>query len=71
MSTETWTVDDVAEALGIAAKSADNQLRRWGIAPVGREPGRGGRNLYPAEPIRKAIATRRPGPGARTDLRGR
>ena len=65
---ELWTVDDVAEVLGVARKTADNYLRRWGIEPVAAEPGRSGRNLFPADAIRKAIASR-PGPGARTDLK--
>lgn len=59
---EYMTVTEVAEELGITEKSADNQLRKWGIAPASREPGRGGRNLYPAAEVRAAIATR-PGRG--------
>ena len=64
---ELWTVADVADVLGIAPKSADNQLRRWGVTPVSRQPGRGGMNLYRATEVRRAIAAR-PGQGARTDL---
>lgn len=64
---EQWTVADVAAHLGIGEKSADKQLRRWQIAAVAREPGRGGRNLYDAAVVRQA-ADKRPGQGARTDL---
>ncbi len=65
---KTLNTAEVADLLGITEKSADKELRRWGIVPVGREPGRGGRNLYPAAEVRKAAANR-PGRGARTDLR--
>ena len=64
---ERWTVDDVAAFLGVAVKSADKQLRRWHVAPVSRQPGRGGRNLYDADAVRAAV-TNRAGQGARTDI---
>lgn len=67
---EQWTVDDAAAYLGVAVKSADKQLRRWHVAPVGRQPGRGGRNLYDADAVRAANEAR-PGRGARSDLAGR
>lgn len=67
MSTELWTVDDAAAFLGVNVKSADKQLRRWHVAPVARQPGRAGRNLYAADAVR-AAAGARAGQGARTDL---
>ena len=62
MGKDFVTVDEVAEELGITPKSADNQLRKWGIEPAAREPGRGGRNLYPAKEVQARIAAR-PGRG--------
>lgn len=62
-----WTVDNVAAYLGVTRKSADWTLRRWQIDPVGRQPGRGGKNLYDAVAVQEA-ADRRPGQGARTDI---
>lgn len=67
MTDELWTVVDVAGFLGVAVKSADTQLRRWSVAPVSRQPGRGGMNLYDPREVRRAY-TARPGQGARTDL---
>ena len=64
---ELWTVDDAAAYLGVNVKSADKQLRRWSVAPVSRQPGRGGRNLYDAAAVRAANEAR-PGRGARSDL---
>jgi hypothetical protein len=66
--TETlWNRSKVAAYLGIAESSADKQLRRWSIAPVGREPGRTGQNLYPAAAVRAAHRAR-PGQGHRSDI---
>ncbi len=67
MTHEQWTIAEVAAYLGVSQKSADKQLRRWQIAAVARQPGRGGMNLYDAEAVQTA-KRRRPGQGARTDL---
>lgn len=67
MTNDLWTTAEVAEYLKVQVKTADKQLRRWGIAPTGRQPGRGGQNLYPADQVRQRHQAR-PGPGARTDL---
>lgn len=68
---ETWTLAQTAEHIGASsAKYADTLLRRWGIKAIGRQPGRGGQNLYPAVEVMYAHATR-PGQGARTDLQDR
>lgn len=67
MSTKLWTITQVAQHLGVNVKSADKQLRRWGIAAVARQPGRGGSNLYDSGAVVAAHAGR-PGRGARTDL---
>ena len=64
---ELWNLDTVAAHLGVKPKSADAQLRRWGIVAVGREAGREGQNLYDAAQVRAAHESR-PGQGARTDL---
>jgi len=71
---ETWTLTQVVAHLGFggapatAAGSARKQLHRWGITAIGRAPGRGGESLYDAEQVR-VVAERRPGRGARTDLK--
>jgi len=66
---ELWSSARCAEYLGLAhARDATTVLRRLGVQPVSRQPGRRGQNLYlPAEV--KAAHAARPGQGARTDLR--
>jgi len=68
---ELWPISRVAEYLGYsgtsATGSARKQLHRWGISPASRAPGRGGENLYPADQVQAAHASR-PGQGRRTDL---
>lgn len=65
-SEELWTVSVVAAYLGFtgetATGSARKQLSRWGIAAVGREPGRSGQSLYLAAQVRAAHEAR-PGSG--------
>lgn len=69
---DEWTVDDVAEFAGITPRSADTELRRHDVRPVGRQPGRGGKNLYDAAEVRAALTGRTRGvrsnpDGERTD----
>lgn len=64
---ELWPLTRVAAHLGVTPGSARVQMRRWGFTAVGREPGRGGENLYAADLVR-AAHSHRPGRGARTDL---
>ena len=66
---ELWTIDQVAEYLGIKPVSARRQLGRWGLTPAELRPhpvSRRAQALYPADAIRAAHQTR-PGQGARTD----
>lgn len=65
--TDQWSTEQVAQYLGISINGADRALKRWQISPVGREPGRGGQNLYDAGAVRDAHE-RRSGQGRRTDL---
>ncbi|MDH6130351.1 hypothetical protein [Kitasatospora sp. GP82] len=66
---EQWTLAEVAERIQASStKYADVLLRRWGVKATGRQPGRGGQNLYPAVDVLYAYATR-PGQGTRTDLK--
>ncbi|MEV7841865.1 hypothetical protein OH749_31385 (plasmid) [Streptomyces albidoflavus] len=67
---ELWTIEQVAQALGITPSAARGQLSRWGIRRVGTGSSPAGRITaqYNADEVRAAIA-RRPGRGARTDLR--
>jgi hypothetical protein len=63
-----WSVEEVAKQLDCSIATADKRLRRWSVAPIAREPGRAGRNLYdPAAVL--AARDSAPGQGARTDLR--
>jgi hypothetical protein len=65
---ETWTLTQAAAHIGAGSPaSARVSLRRWGVKPTGREPGRGGESLYDAHAVRAAKAAR-PGRGARTDI---
>ncbi|MCU4750228.1 hypothetical protein [Streptomyces sp. G-5] len=67
MAPRLWTIHDVAKAIGASSSaSARRTLGRWGVKPVGREPGRAGQSLYQPEDVRRAFAAR-PGRGARTD----
>lgn len=44
------TATEVATVLGVKdARAARDTLRRWGVKPIGRGPGRTGENTYPAE----------------------
>jgi len=62
---ELWTTVEAAEYLGASsAGSGRKTLSRLGLAPVSREPGRGGQNLYDAAEVRAAKA-RMPGRGKR------
>jgi hypothetical protein len=64
--TELWTTAEAAEYLGASsAGSGRKTLSRLGVAPVSREPGRVGQNLYDATKVRAAKA-RMPGRGKRS-----
>ncbi|WP_410570553.1 hypothetical protein [Amycolatopsis sp. cmx-4-61] len=53
------TASVAAALLGVAtADSANRTLRRWGVDAVGRQPGRGGENLYAEAAVRAAVADR-------------
>lgn len=58
MNAQLWTVDDVAAFAGIGTASADTELRRHGVKPIAREPGRGGKNLYSADVVKAALVGR-------------
>lgn len=55
---EQWTTSQVADRLGIGRTEVGRTLDRWGVAPVGRGPGRTGENLYDPQAVCHAIATR-------------
>jgi hypothetical protein len=67
---EEWDTAQVAAYLGYVGPHAEaatrGQLSRWGIAATARQPGRAGKNLYPADQIR-AKHEARTGQGRRTD----
>lgn len=61
-----WTTAEAAKYLGASsAGSGRKTLSRLEVAPVSREPGRGGQNLYDAAKVRAAKA-RMPGRGKRS-----
>jgi hypothetical protein len=63
---ELWTTAEAADYLGASSEGSGRKtLSRLGVAPVSREPGRGGQNLYDAAEIRAAKA-RMPGRGKRS-----
>jgi hypothetical protein len=63
---ELWTTADAAEYLGASsAGSGRKTLSRLGVAPVSREPGRGGQNLYDAV---KSVRPKRGCLGEENDL---
>ncbi len=51
---EVWTTEQVAEHCGIAPANVRKAMSRWNIPAIGREPGRGGANLYSAKAVRAA-----------------
>jgi phage terminase Nu1 subunit (DNA packaging protein) len=66
--TELWTTTQAAEHCGCKPRTFNDYVRRRGAPqPVGREPGRGGQDLYDAEAVRRWHAGRR-GQGHRSDL---
>lgn len=58
----SWTLDMVANHMGLTADAARKAMARAGVEPIGREPGRGGSNCYDPEQV-KAAAAARPGRG--------
>ena len=63
---ELWTTAEAAGYLGAtSAGSGRKTLSRLGVAPVSREPGRGGQNLFDAAKVR-AARSRMPGRGKRS-----
>jgi hypothetical protein len=65
-----WSIRDVAEYLGVKPRSASGLLSRWGVKAVRYELGPGGRPEARFDPDQVGdAAARRPGRGARTDLR--
>lgn len=58
---QLWTTDEVAAYLGYtgdqARKIVSNQLRRWGLEPYDREPGRSGQNRWRVTEVKAAQAS--------------
>jgi hypothetical protein len=64
----TWTLAEVSAHIGAGSPgSARRALSRWGVAPIGRLPGRAGQSLYDRGQVEAARAAR-PGRGHRSDL---
>lgn len=63
------TSSEAAVLLGVkTGDTAGGILRKWGVQPDSRQPGRSGENLYLEEDV-LAVKRKRPGRGVRTDLR--
>jgi Domain of unknown function (DUF1883) len=63
VTAEMWNTERARAELGASSiRSASRIILRLGVSAVAREPGRSGMNLYDAEQIRRAIASR-PGRG--------
>ncbi len=52
---ELLTTDEVAERAKIAPGSVRSKMRRAGVSPAAREPGRAGASLWDAEAVRAAL----------------
>jgi hypothetical protein len=66
---ETWTTTEAAaHCNNVTAARLRSLAAAAGIAPVARQPGRKGENLWDAEAVRE-MQRERAGQGARTDLR--
>lgn len=66
-TTDTWTIDQVAEYLGLQPGAARGTLSRWGVQRAGLTDDPRPKSLYHAADVRAAAANR-PGRGARSDL---
>jgi len=55
---EQLTTTQAAELAGVKPTGVHRLLHRVGVRPVGREPGRGGQNLYDAAQVRAAVQAR-------------
>lgn len=53
------TTEEVAALAGINASSVGSKLRRAGVTPAARAPGRAGASLWDAEKVRAALAAAR------------
>lgn len=61
------TATEAATVLGVKdSRAARDTLRRWGVKPIGRGPGRNGENTYPAELVWQRHQNR-PGRGWRKE----
>ncbi len=52
------TTTQAAELAGVKSSGVHRLLARAGVRPVGREPGRGGQNLYDAAQVEVAVQAR-------------
>lgn len=71
MSGDLWTIDDVADYLGVRPSSARGALSRMEVRARSFRPhptSRRAQAVYDPEQVKAAIAER-PGKGARTDRR--
>jgi len=50
------TTEEVAALAGVAAASVGSKMRRAGVTPAARAPGRAGASLWDAERVRAALA---------------
>jgi len=53
------TTQEVADLAGIAAPSVDSKMRRGGVTPAARAPGRGGSSMWETQQVAEALAAAR------------
>ena len=53
------TTQEVADLAGIAALSVDSKMRRGGVTPAARAPGRGGSSMWEAQRVAAVLAAAR------------
>lgn len=59
--------DEASAILGVAPSAVTSTLSRQGVTSIGREPGRGGQNLYDRAAVER-VAAKPKTQGRRTDL---
>jgi len=57
--TDLLSTHEVADLAGIAAPSVDSKMRRGGVTPAARAPGRGGSSMWEAQQVADVLAAAR------------
>jgi hypothetical protein len=57
--TDLLSTQEVADLAGIAAPSVSSKMRRGGVTPAARAPGRGGSSMWEAQRVAAVLAAAR------------